>query len=145
VGEETHLPIPTSSLQRAAISERRSQSHQVPRASLACHTGEHTHLMRKLGPPRYLGSSTVVPWFISLCFQRPLEVLPTQTHPCLVHVSSSNASPPHHARASSPAFHTLCAPKMLTHGLFQRRRLPAERFGVLHKSGLSAWKNLTLS
>lgn len=90
--EETHIPIPTSSLQHAAISERRSQSHQVPRASLGCHTGEHAQLMGKLGPPRYLGSSTVVPWFISLCFQRHLEVLPTQTRPCLVGVSPSNAS-----------------------------------------------------
>lgn len=38
-----------------------------------------------------------------LCFQRHLDVLPTQTHPCLVHKSPSNASlplqPPFWARA----------------------------------------------
>lgn len=29
-----------------------------------------------------------------LCFQRHLDVLPTQTHPCLVHMSPCNASLP---------------------------------------------------
>jgi len=79
------LSIPTSSFQHTSTPGRRSPPHQVPWASLGCRIHEHVQLMGKNH------SSTFGPY---LCFQEHLFVLPTQTHPCLVHVGSSDAPLP---------------------------------------------------
>lgn len=56
-----------------------------PMGITGCHIHEHVQLMGKNH------SSTFGPY---LCFQEHLFVLPTQTHPCLVHVGSSDAPLP---------------------------------------------------
>lgn len=87
----TQLLIPTSALHpRIQLPTHIHRWKEVPTSPgpmgiTGCHIHEHVQLMGKNH------SSTFGPY---LCFQEHLFVLPTQTHPCLVHVGSSDAPLP---------------------------------------------------